>query len=648
MIAEMGIVNIDWAYLLLGLIAAFLLLKRSEGIRRERTNLLLGSATPPGGIVPVSLKIRMVAILALCTAALLAILRPYAGYEDVAVRSSGRDILAIIDVSNSMLAQDVSPSRLGLVKRKLLDLVRLLRAEGKQDRLGLLVFAGHSQLFAPLTADYAVLRNFVNALSPELVVQGGSDMEGALRSAEEVLTQLNTEQPLVLVFTDGTEEALPDDVLEGAYRGKNVPIVFFGVGTPEGSRIEVAPGLLVTDYQGRVVISKLNEEALRSAAERAGGQYLRSRLDEGDLLRALQLLKELRGGKELESSVRVYRELGPLLLKFALVGILLLAVSRRLSWVFPGLLLGALISSAATQARAEDDQPSMSLHEAWEAYQEGDYAGAKEGFAAELKENPDNLRVLQALASAEYKLGNLPESLKLFKKLSASATTERERFEGLYNQGNTELGLQRYDDAIGSYKQALKVRPGDENAEHNLAVAESMKKATPPPSSSSSSQESSNKSASNSSGSESSSSVSSSSVSSSSGSSDQSNSSDQGSSESNSDAKESSTDSASNGSASSSAKSAGSAGSSSASSNGASDAKKDSASSSRGSSEQQSEGNSNSSDNSTEAFGQSSSPHDAQALKEKEAKAWLDSLPDSPTIPRREGRRPIRQGVNTW
>jgi Ca-activated chloride channel family protein len=631
--SQFGIIETSWAYLLLGLIAAYILLKRSEGVRATRTAQLRGekqNLTPLGA----QYRARLWITLLLLFVGIFAVLRPYGGYEDVELRTSGRDILAIVDVSNSMLASDVSPSRLGLVKRKLLDLVRMLKEEGRQDRLGLLVFAGRSELFAPLTADYAVLKNFVNALSPDLVVQGGSDLEGALRSAEEVFAELSSEQPLVLVFTDGSDEALSSDLLEGSYRAKKVPLVFFGVGTLEGSRIEVAPGVLVTDYQGRVVISKLNEAGLRESAERAGGLYLRSRLDEGDLLSALQLLKELRGGKELDSRIRVYRELGPLLLKIALVGLLALALTKRLSWAFPVLLLFAPLAGEAKAEETAENEPATSqqapsLHEAWKAYGAEDFDAARQGFAEEVRRHPENLRALQALGSAEYKLGNLPSALKHFKALADAATTERERFEGLYNKGNTELGLRKYDDAIKSYESALELRPGDEKAAHNLEVAKQLKMATPPPKSQPSS---------------SSSSASQSEDSASSAPSSEQDSSESGSSSS----EESGSDASSSGSANSSQGSGTSDSNESSDTSGSAGSEQTSSSQRSGAQGSSENEDNSSSERSYSPSEQENSSHDAEALKEQEAKAWLESLPDSPMIPKREGRRQMRQGVNTW
>ena len=285
MIAAPGFVHGQWSVFLLGvLVLALFVYRRIES--RSARQVRLGSSPING------LRWRTATICIAVLLMALSALRPFGGFEEVELRAAGRDIVAVVDVSNSMLAADVSPSRLSLVRRKLHDVLRLTLESGRRDRLGIIVFAGSAQLFCPLTADYTVLKSFINAISPELVVQGGSDLDSALDGAATIIEGLSASDPLVLVFSDGGDEPLDTDMLRRRFRDSTIPIVVFGVGTAEGGKIELEPGRLLTDWNGRVVVSRLAEDNLKAAAEAAGGRYFRARPDDGDLRSAFATASE--------------------------------------------------------------------------------------------------------------------------------------------------------------------------------------------------------------------------------------------------------------------------------------------------------------------------------------------------------------------
>jgi Ca-activated chloride channel family protein len=172
----LGIVHMDWAILLMGVVPVTWLLWYLLTRRRRRGERIRFSPKRSA-----TFEVSVVALILVAWA--IAALRPFSGFEDVEVSVGGRDIMAIVDVSNSMLATDVSPSRLGLVRRKLHDLLRLVSESGRRDRVGVVVFAGSAQVFCPLTSDFTALRNFINAISHELLVQGGTNLPAAMEVA---------------------------------------------------------------------------------------------------------------------------------------------------------------------------------------------------------------------------------------------------------------------------------------------------------------------------------------------------------------------------------------------------------------------------------------------------------------------------------
>ncbi len=681
---DFGLVYLESAVFLLALIPMGILVFRRLQTRSQRAALLERQAVLPPQAANVShfndFRWRAAILLLVLLLSGIAALRPYLGFEDIELSIPGREIAVVVDVSNSMLTTDVSPSRIGLVRRKLEDLLRLLKKEGRRDRISLTVFAGSAQLFAPLTADHVVMRSFIKALSPDLVVQGGSNLMGGISEALESFGEMSSQPRLMLVFSDGGEDALDTDDLQASFAGTPIRTVFLGLGTLEGARVILPTGQPVVSNSGSVVVSRLNEELLRQAAEASNGSYLRVRPDDGDLLRALQILREseqmFADGGTAPSSVRVFGELGPLLLKIVLI-VLLVSVGfgyRRV--IFPVVLMCALATGApriafaqASPALSDTTPPDLETksgaatgNAAWRAYDEERYGEAEALFEELIEVHRDmDSRVLQGLGSAQFKQQKFSEAERSFSRAVEQAETSDRAFDGHYNRGNALLALGKFDEAIAEYDRALGVFPEEPRATHNKQVAQKLKKQDPPPQSqsqtsssasldqNSSANSSSNESAEgsqNSSGSESSKQASGAqesanedSQSSMSPGSDNSSSEGRSPGSSQSDSSNSSTQGASENSQSASAPAPSSMGASSSS---AAEGSEQSASGRSGSS--YSSGSAN-----EEFRGSEELPkHDPEALRRREAEEWLETLPDSPMLSPRDSRRPQRQGSYTW
>lgn len=229
---------------------------------------------------------------------------PRWGLESVEEETASADVVLALDVSKSMLARDVAPSRL---ERERVLAQRVLR-ELAGDRIGMVAFAGRAYVLAPMTVDHSALQLYLDALDPEIVSQGGSSLASAVRQATDMALGRDDERRgTVLLVTDG--EALEDEaaVLEAAERAAEVGITIHaaGVGTTEGSPIpESSPDGAVESYKrgpdGEIVISRLNESLLRRVTETTGGRYVR--LGEAGatntVLRTLQGLERSRGAAE--------------------------------------------------------------------------------------------------------------------------------------------------------------------------------------------------------------------------------------------------------------------------------------------------------------------------------------------------------------
>ncbi|MDR2674480.1 MAG: VWA domain-containing protein, partial [Opitutaceae bacterium] len=202
--------------------------------------------------------------------AVVALARPQWGRVSEPVFDQSREILIALDLSRSMLAPDIRPSRLERAKLLVSSLLGRLRGE----RVGLIVFAGTAFLQSPLSADYEILREFLPQLNPAYLPQGGSDYEALLKAAIGAFG----EQPggadrYLIILSDG--EATDDawKPLAAGLVEKNIRVIGLGVGTEAGSMIPDGAGGFVKDGRGAVVLSRLESGTLRDLADATTGVY---------------------------------------------------------------------------------------------------------------------------------------------------------------------------------------------------------------------------------------------------------------------------------------------------------------------------------------------------------------------------------------
>ena len=203
--------------------------------------------------------------LALC---LVALARPQWGVIEEQVFDQSREVLIAVDLSRSMLAQDVKPSRLDRSKLLITSLLDGLKGE----RVGLVLFAGTAFLQSPLSADYEVLREFLPALNPEYLPEGGSNFKAMLETSMSAFGTSTADRYLI-ILSDG--ESTEDDwkSLTASLKTKGIRVIGLGVGTAQGSFIPEAGGGLVKDERGAVVMSRLNSSTLQELAQVTGGAY---------------------------------------------------------------------------------------------------------------------------------------------------------------------------------------------------------------------------------------------------------------------------------------------------------------------------------------------------------------------------------------
>ncbi len=197
--------------------------------------------------------------------------RPQIGAKLKEHRTEGVEIMIALDVSNSMLAEDYSPNRLERAKLAISRLVDKLR----DDRIGLIVFAGSPFVQLPITTDYVSAKMFLNTISTESVPIQGTAMGDAINTAVRSFSAQSEKSRAVIVITDG--ENHEDDPVAAAKQAYDMGIRVYtiGVGSPEGEPIPMDGGLL-KDKDGNIVVTRLDEAVLENVAKAGGGVYVKA------------------------------------------------------------------------------------------------------------------------------------------------------------------------------------------------------------------------------------------------------------------------------------------------------------------------------------------------------------------------------------
>lgn len=242
---------------------------RERRIRRfgnpETVSQLIPDASPR------RVRNKFILFLIAVTFIVFGLARPQYGSKLKEQVRSGVEMMLVVDVSNSMLAEDFKPNRL---ERTKMAINRLLN-ELHQDKVGLIVFAGDAYVQLPITSDYTTARTFVSRLSPNMVTKQGTAMGAAIELAANSYSSDSEGSRVMIVISDG--ENHEDDPLAAAQQAadRGITIYTIGIGTPEGTSILI-DGDYIKDERGEIVVSKLKEDVLQNVALSTGGSYIRA------------------------------------------------------------------------------------------------------------------------------------------------------------------------------------------------------------------------------------------------------------------------------------------------------------------------------------------------------------------------------------
>ena len=381
--------------------------------------------------------------------ALLALAGPVWSKLPQPVVRSESGLVIVLDISRSMDAQDLLPSRLTRAKHKVLDILKR-RTEGQT---GLIVFAYESFVVSPLTDDAKTIASMVPALLTKLAPVQGSRPELALERADELLKQSTISEGTILLITDGAEGSAVLQTVE-TLRQKGRVVSVLGVGSEDGAPIPISNGGFLTDPSGAIVIPKINRASLQELARAGGGKFDMIQSDDRDLDRILdESINQPSFGasEETERNTDLWQEEGPWLV----LAVLMLGMPAfRRGWVGAVLIVGLLFPMPA-QAWTWEDLWSRPDQQATQKLEEG-----KPKEAAELFKDPNWRGV------ANYQSGQFEQAAKAF--------SDQSNPESLYNEGNALARLGKYEEALKSYEHTLQQNPDHEDAQHNADLIKKL------------------------------------------------------------------------------------------------------------------------------------------------------------------------------
>lgn len=365
------------------------------------------------------------------------------------VYQTPRAMVIVLDLSASMNAADIKPSRLFRARLKIQDLLNL-ETEGQK---GLVVFAGDAFSVTPLTRDHATIISQLRVLEPDIMPIQGSRVDLGLLKAVELLEQAGISRGDILLIADGyrSEKTLSvaRDITKQGHR-----LSVIGVGTEIGAPISNGQGDVIKDNQGKPILASLNEERLKQIADIGNGRYSLLTTSNDDLNVVLdQLPLSLTDDKtEMSFENNQWQEKGPYLVLLLLP---LAALAFRRGWLMVLLLVGFMPLPETAMALTWNDLWETREQQASAALQQQQHEQA-----LNLSDNP------AVKGTALYRQQKYAEAYEQFKQL--------EDADAAYNAGNALARMGKYQEAIEAYDQALNLQAGMQDAIDNKAAVEKL------------------------------------------------------------------------------------------------------------------------------------------------------------------------------
>ena len=449
----------DPAYLYLLVLVPILALIRFYSYRNQKKRLrkfgdpdLLKELMPDVSRWRPSVKFWL--LEAALTLMIVMLARPQMGTRISHEKRTGIETIIAMDISNSMLAEDVVPSRLERSKMMVENLVDNFT----NDKIGLIVFAGDAFVQLPITSDYVSAKMFLSSIDPSMIQTQGTDIATAISMATHSFTPEENIGKAIIIITDGEDHE--GGATEAAEEAKKLGmrVYVLGVGSVKGSPIPVpGTGDYMRDNTGEVVMSALNEQMCREVAQAGGGAYIhvennssaQRQLDEE--LDLLLLLIE----------ICIFDRKNPLLKNLSLFG--------NKKQVTALLVLMFALSASAQDAR-------QYIRNGNKLYRAGDYVKAEVAYSKAVAKDSLNPQAAYNLGNALMMQQKDSSAIVQYQKAARLEKNPLRLSQSFHNIGVICQKKQLFAEAIEAYKQSLRLNPNDDETRYNLVLCQRQQK----------------------------------------------------------------------------------------------------------------------------------------------------------------------------
>ena len=405
--------------------------------------------------------------------------RPQLGTKISHEKRVGIETIIAMDISNSMRAEDIVPSRLDRSKMMVENLVDHF----SNDKIGLIVFAGDAFVQLPITSDHVSAKMFLSSIDPSMIATQGTDLAKAIDMASHSFTQEEGVGKAIVVITDGEDHE--GGALESAKAAKDngMRVYVLGIGSVNGAPVPIpGTGDFMKDRSGNTVMSALNEDMCKQVAQAGGGAYIHV---ENNSAAQDQLDNELDKLAKKETTSTMYSEFDEQFQAFGVLALLLLileiCIFDRKNPLLKNLSLFGGKKKVATlfllfitmTAVAQTDR--QYIREGNKQFHRGDYPGAEVSYRKAIEKNPRNPQAAFNLGNALMAQKKDSAAVQQFESAARLETNPLRKAQSYHNMGVICQSHKMYGEAIEAYKNALRLNPDDDETRYNLVLCKNQK-----------------------------------------------------------------------------------------------------------------------------------------------------------------------------
>ena len=393
------------------------------------------------------------------------------------VSRNGIDVMIALDVSKSMLAQDIQPNRLDRAKQVLGKLIDKLA----NDRIGIVVFAGKAYLQMPLTGDHGAAKMYLASASTDVVPTQGTVVADALKMCNSSFNAKEKKYKSVVLISDGEDHDEGAEKIAEQMANEGISINTIGIGSPGGAPIiDATTNQEKKDNQGNVIVTKLNEEELMSIASKGNGIYQLFTTTDEVVSKLEAQLNSMDQRVITEDSLVNYSNYFSYFLALTLILLvieIMISTKKKWAWeekikteskhlpIITGLFLVMIPSAIFAQ------NENSIVKKGNDAYEKKEYGKAIDNYRNVIEKNPLNATAQFNLGNALYRNKKSDEALGAYENAINNANATADKSVSFYNKGVVLQNDKKLPECIDAYKKSLKLNPDDEDARQNLQKA---------------------------------------------------------------------------------------------------------------------------------------------------------------------------------